>query len=63
MREADLCFEKSEVEASLTTPVISIKNPYAGRITLPAVGEIIRDDPEAVGEVLVLEANAADTED
>lgn len=63
MREADLCFEKSEVEASLTTPLISIKNPYAGRITLPAVGEIIRDDPEAVGEVLVLEANAADTED
>ncbi len=61
MREADLCFEKSEVEASLTTPVISIKNPYAGRITLPAVGEIIRDDPDAVGEVLVLEANATTT--
>lgn len=61
MREADLCFEKSEVEASLTTPVISIKNPYAGRITLPAVGEIIRDDPEAVGAVLVLEANATTT--
>lgn len=61
MREADLCFEKSEVEASLTTPLISIKNPYAGRITLPAVGEIIRNDPEAVGEVLVLEANATTT--
>lgn len=59
MLEADLCFERSQVEASLTAPVISIKNPYAGRITVPAVGEIIRDDPEAKGEVLVQDANAA----
>ena len=61
MCDADLCFERSQVEASLTAPVNSIKNPYAGCITLPAVGEIIRDDPEAVGEVLVQEANAATT--
>lgn len=61
MYDADLCFERSQVEASLTAPVISIKNPYAGRITLPAVGEIIRDDPAAAGEVLVQEANAATT--
>lgn len=61
MCDADLCFERSQVEASLTAPVMSIKNPYAGRITLPAVGEIIRDDPAAAGEVLVQEANAATT--
>lgn len=52
--EADLCFEKSEVEASITTPVISIKNPYAGHITVPSVAEIIQDDPDAKGEIIIL---------
>ena len=53
MENADLCFEKSEVEADIVTPVDSIKNPRAGRITVPAVGELIMDDPEAKGEVIV----------
>lgn len=52
--EADLCFEKSTVEASITTPVISIKNPYAGHITVPSVREIIQDDPDAKGEIIIL---------
>lgn len=47
MEEADLAFEKSEVEATITTPVISIKNPYSGCICLPAGCEIIRDDSMA----------------
>lgn len=51
MLDADLCFEKSEVEATLTTPVISIKNPAAGHIQVPAVGEIIQDDPKALGKI------------
>ncbi len=51
MLDADLCFEKSEVEATLTTPVISIKNPRSGTITLPACGEQIWDDPMARGVV------------
>lgn len=51
MLDADLCFEKSEVEATLTTPVISIKNPAAGCIQVPAVGEIIQDDPRAFGKI------------
>ena len=51
MLDADLCFEKSEVEATLTTPVISIKNPAAGCISVPAVGEIIMDDPAAIGRL------------
>ena len=46
MIDADLSFEKSQVEATVTTPVISIKNPYAGYIQVPAVQEIIRDDPQ-----------------
>ena len=61
MEAADLCFEKSQVEAVVTTPVISIKNPYAGRITVPAVGEVIRDDPLAKGEIVVKETTAERT--
>ena len=41
LEEADLAFEKSEVEAELTAPVISIKNPKTGYIKLPAYGEFI----------------------
>lgn len=54
MEGADFAFEKSEVEATLTAPVISIKNPAAGTITLPAVGEIIRDDEAALGKVCLI---------
>jgi hypothetical protein len=53
MLDADLCFERSEVEATLTTPVISIKNPRSGRICVPEVGELIMDDPEAQGSVCI----------
>ena len=53
LTDADLCFEKSEVEATITTPVISVKNPLSGHIYLPEVGEIIRDDPDSFGEVVV----------
>ena len=52
MIDADLAFERSEVEAQITTPVISIKNPLAGIIRVPAVGEVIRDIPQAGGTVL-----------
>ena len=54
MVDCDLAFERSQVQATVTTPVVSIKNPLAGsRITVPTAGEIIRDIPEAVGEVIV----------
>ena len=52
MEGCDLAFERSEVEATITTPVISIKNPLrSSRITVPAVGEIIRDIEEGTGTV------------
>lgn len=54
MIDADLAFEKSDVEATVTTPVISIKNPRSGHIQAPAVGEIIMDDPEAKGIIEVI---------
>ena len=53
MIDAALCFEKSEVSATITTPVISIKNPLSGTICVPLVGEIIRDDEQSSGEICV----------
>ena len=55
MTGTDLCFEKSEVEATIKTHVISIKNPESGTITVPSVGDIILDDGNAKGEITVLE--------
>jgi len=43
MEDADLCFERSETEAALVSPVISIKDPLKGRIVLPYAEEIIID--------------------
>ena len=54
MTDTDLSFEKSTVEATVTSHVVSVKNPRAGSITLPSVGEWIMDDPEAKGRVLVV---------
>lgn len=53
MEGADFAFEKSDVEATVTTPVISIKNPARGKIIVPHVEEIIRDDAESAGEIIV----------
>ena len=41
MKECDLSFEKSEVEATVTSHVDSIKNPIKGSIEVASVGEII----------------------
>ncbi|MBD5449510.1 MAG: DUF3737 family protein [Lachnospiraceae bacterium] len=53
MIDTDLAFEKSEVEAVITTKVDSIKNPLSGRIQVPEVEELIMDDEDAKGEVVV----------
>ncbi|MCI8753112.1 MAG: DUF3737 family protein [Lachnospiraceae bacterium] len=53
MYDSDLCFEKSETEAVITTPVVSIKNPLAGNIYVPSVGEIIRDDKDSKGKIII----------
>lgn len=46
MEECDLCFERSEVEATLVGPVDSVKNPLRGRIAAPRIGELVVDIPE-----------------
>ena len=52
MYDADLSFEKSEVEATLLSPVISIKNATKGYIYLPSADEIICDDVNAKCQII-----------
>lgn len=56
MTDTDLCFEKSEVNATVTTPIKSIKNPLSGRISAPEVGEVIMDDENAHGKIEIVES-------
>ena len=53
MIDTDVSFERSDVEATLTTPIVSIKNPLSGHIYVPKVGEIIMDIAEAKGEIII----------
>ncbi len=52
MVDADLSFERSEVDATLTAPIVSIKNPISGKITLPSVGEIINELPNSTCRIV-----------
>ena len=47
MVDADLSFEKSDVEATLIAPIVSIKNPTSGYIKAPSAQEIILTDDNA----------------
>lgn len=60
MVDTDLSFERSDVEATLKAPIVSIKNPHSGHIHVPAVGEIIMDIDEAKGEIIVGKQNSKD---
>ena len=53
MEDCDLAFERSHVNAIITTPVISIKNPLSGSIIVPSVGEVIRDIPGADCQIVI----------
>ncbi len=47
MEGADLAFEKSSVEADITSPVISIKNPVSGYIKAKSFDELILTEDTA----------------
>lgn len=49
----DLSFEKSDVSASITSHVDSIKNVLSGEVRAASIGEIICDSDEYVGKVIV----------
>lgn len=56
MEGCDLSFEYSDVEATITGHVDSVKNPRSGSITLDSVGEILMTDDtvmDCAGEVIV----------
>lgn len=47
MINSDLVFEYcSDVDATITTAIDSVKNPINGRISAPAIGQVIFDDPQ-----------------
>ncbi len=52
MIDCDLAFEKSEVNATITSSVISIKNPLSGKIILPYHTELIMTDPSSKCEII-----------
>ncbi len=52
MTDTDLAFEKSTVKATIKNSVLSIKNPKEGEIIVPAVKEIIMDDPFAKANII-----------
>ncbi len=54
MIDTDLCFEKSSVQATILTPIVSVKNIKSGNVYAPQIGEIICDDPTAKGRVAII---------
>ncbi len=63
MIDCDLAFERSGVEATVITPILSIKNPLQNSsITVPSVGEIIRNIPEGTGTIVMTRKSASDVD-
>lgn len=58
--ETDLAFEYcTDIDAELSSPILSVKNPLSGRIVAPSIGEVIFDDPDV--DVTATEIVTADT--
>lgn len=57
MADADLSFEYSDVEATITGHIDSVKNPRSGTVTADSVGEIIFEDAtmDCTGKVVIRE--------
>ncbi len=56
MIDADFAFEKSEVEATVNSHIISVKNPVSGFIKAKSIGEIILDakcEPKTLCDISV----------
>ncbi|MCQ2802857.1 MAG: DUF3737 family protein [Bacilli bacterium] len=54
MKECDLAFEYSEVDASIIGSIGSIKNPKSGRIVVGSVGQIVKEDDKYVGNAEII---------
>ena len=55
MIDCDLAFERSDVHATISGAVDSIKNPLSGRIVADKIGEIILDDDLPDGSTCIIE--------
>lgn len=56
--DADLCFEHSTLQATINSPIHSIKNPRSGSITAESYGEIIIDENlKAPGNCKIIQTN------
>lgn len=53
LENCDLAFEKSSIEASINSHVVSIKNPTSGQIKVSSVGEVIVDDINSKCKIIV----------
>ena len=55
MRDCDLAFEYSEVDATIDGHIDSVKNPRSGKIAANSIGEIISEDSviDCGAEILV----------
>ena len=53
MIDSDLAFEKSHVNARILNEMISIKNPLSGEIRVKGVKDIIFDDENATGSIII----------
>ena len=49
----DLSFENSEVQATISGPIVSVKNPASGTITADSIGEVILDEYKWPGECAI----------
>jgi hypothetical protein len=58
MEGTDLAFEYSDVQATVSGHILSVKNPRSGTIVADSVGEIIRDSDvmEIEGKVIIRES-------
>lgn len=51
----DLSFEKSEVTATVSGEIMSVKNPVSGRIAAGSIGEIILENQNSTCEIVTAE--------
>lgn len=55
MIDCDLSFEKSEVNATVSGEIMSVKNPISGKITARSIGEIIMENTDSSCEIKILQ--------
>ncbi|MBP1909481.1 DUF3737 family protein [Methanolobus bombayensis] len=58
MIDCDLAFEYSDVHATITGPITSVKNPRSGHISADSIGEVILDDNKLTDDSCVIEVMA-----